>query len=308
MARKELIFGVLLALSAPQALFAQDPSSLSAEQRDVLGRLFTEARNAFEANDYPTSIARLEEAYALLPEPNILYRIAEMHEELGERDRAIARYEAYLVARPDAPNAAVVKTRVQRLRAEQDAATPKTGRLTIDSVPQGARVYLNQNERQGTTPLELEVEPGDHVIRLEYEGYEPSERAIGVEAGDLRTFDFRLTAVAKPVVPVDEASAAPWVLFSVGAASAITSGVFFVIASDRQDTLDAYDAARRSGARPADYDSVLDQEKTYRVAAWSTAGVAVGALAVGGLWWWLDDSGERQVSVGPTGVRVVTSF
>lgn len=310
MARKKLTYFALVVLLAvlcgPLTAFAQDPSTLSPEQREVLGRLFTEARNAFEADDYPTSIARLEEAYALLPEPNILYRIAEMHEELGQREQAMARYQAYLIARPDAPNAAVVRTRVERLSAEQDAATPKTGRLTIDSVPQGAWVYLNRDERKGKTPLELEVKPGKHSIRIELSGHESSERTIDVEAGELRTFDFRLSNLQAEVV--DEPSVAPWVLVSVGATSAIASGVLFVIATDRQDTLDAYDAARRTEGRPADYDSVLDQEKTYRAAGWTAAGLAVGAFATGGLWWWLDRSGETQVAVGATGVQVVTSF
>lgn len=294
----------------PAPMFGQDPSSLSPEEREVLGRLFTEARSAYDVRDYGTSIARLEEAYALLPEPNILYRIAEMHEELGQRDQAIASYEAYLTARPGAPNTAVVRTRVERLRAEKEAAAPKTARLTIDSVPQGARVYVDANERKGVTPLELDVKPGAYTIRLELDGHEPAERPISVEAGELRSFDFNLSSTAPPVVPTapHEPSLAPWVIAGAGGSLAIASSVLLLIAVDRQDTIDAYDASRDRTQRPADYDSVLDQEMTYRVAGWTAAGLAVGCLATAGVLWWLDDADEVALGVTPAAVNLVVRF
>lgn len=299
---------ILISLSialTPFFAVAQTVDSLSTEQRELLGRLFTDARTAYDAHDYPASIARLEEAYALYPEPNILYRIAEMHEELGERELALKAYGKFLAEKPDASNAAVVQTRIERLRAEREAARPKTARLTIDSIPQGAVVYLGGIERQGVTPLEIEVLPGSHDIRLELQGYEDSSRTIGVAAGDLRTFDFRLSSTE--VVVVEEASVAPWVLGGLGVSSGIASAVFFLVASDRQDTLDAWDAARQGSARPAEYDQVLDQERTYRVMGWAAAGAAAACFVGAGVWWLVDDSGTA-VSIGPASVQVTASF
>lgn len=299
-----ILVSLAIALSAPNVV-AQTVESLSTEQRELLGRLFTDARTAYDAQDYPTSIARLEEAYALLPEPNILYRIAEMHEELGNREQALKVYTQFLQDKPDAPNAAVVQTRVERLRAEREAARPKTARLTIDSVPQGAVVYLGGIERKGVTPVELEVPPGEHEIRLAFEGYQDSSRTIEVEAGDLRTFDFRLSSTE--IIATQEASIAPWVLGGLGVGSGITAGILLLVASDRQDTLDAWDAARDGTPRPAEYDQVLDQEQTYRVVGWTAAGVAAACLVGAGVWWWLDDSGAA-VSVGPTSAQLRVSF
>jgi tetratricopeptide (TPR) repeat protein len=305
LAKTLAVFVALSIALSPILAVAQTVESLSTEQRELLGRLFTDARTAYEAHDYPASIARLEEAYALFPEPNILYRIAEMNEELGEREQALKAYTKFLVEKPDASNAVVVQTRIERLRAEREAAQPKTARLTIDSIPQGAVVYLSGIERQGVTPLEIEVLPGSHDIRLELQGYEGSSRTIGVAAGDLRTFDFRLSSTE--VVVVEEASVAPWVLGGLGVSSGIASAVFFLVASDRQDTLDAWDAARQGSARPAEYDQVLDQERTYRVMGWAAAGAAAACLVGAGVWWWVDDSGTA-VTIGPASVQVVASF
>lgn len=307
MAKTIAILLALLCLWHP--VFAQDINTLSEEQRTLLGRLFTDARTAYEARDYPTSIARLEDAYALLPEPNILYRIAEMREELGERDAAIDYYTRYYNARPDAPNAAVVKTRIDRLKAEQEAARPKTARLTIDSLPQGARVYLNTVERKGSTPVEIDVPPGTHTVRLELQGHQDSSRTIDVEAGELRTFDFRLRPieVTAPVVP-DEPSVIPWVVGGFGVASGIASTVFFFLAADKQDTLDAWDDARPNVIRPAEYDTVLDQELTYRALAWTTAGVAAASLITAGIWWWADSDTEPTVLLSPQGVTLQAAW
>lgn len=301
---------LLLALLCfvPPAI-AQDINTLSEEQRTLLGRLFTDARTAYEARDYPTSIARLEDAYALLPEPNILYRIAEMREELGERDAAIEYYSRYFEARPDAPNAAVVKTRIERLRAEQEAARPKTARLTIDSSPQGARVYLNTVERKGSTPIELDVPPGTHSVRLELEGHQDSSRTIDVEAGELRTFDFRLRPIEIAEVPVqDTPSPMPWVFAGLGVSSGIASVVLLVLAADKQNTLDKWDDARQTATRPPEYDSVLDQELAYRTFGWTAAGVSAVSLITAGIWWWVDSDSEPTVLLSPQGVTLQASF
>ncbi|MEZ4460606.1 MAG: PEGA domain-containing protein [bacterium] len=297
-----------LAATLPATVSAQTIDELAPEQRELLGRLFTEARTAYDANDYATSIARLEEAWAIFPEPNILYRIAEMHEQLGERDAAIGRYGEYLTNRPDAPNAVVVKTRIKRLRAERDAARPKTARLTIDSLPQGATVYINDVERQGVTPLEIEVKPGKYAISLVRSDYEPSVRTVEVDAGDLRTFDFRLTKTKADVIVVEEPSVAPWVLLGVGASTALASGVLFLVANDRQDTIDAYESTKRTSTRPSDYDQVLDQRETYQKLGIATAGLAAACVVVGGMWWLLDDDESTSVGLTPSGATFRARF
>ena len=92
---------VLLLLFCPLVASAQDASSLSETERESLGRLFTEAREAYDAKDYPTSIARLEAAYRIFPEPNILYRIAEMHGgELRAASPGVGRGSTFTLVLP----------------------------------------------------------------------------------------------------------------------------------------------------------------------------------------------------------------
>jgi len=308
---KAIAILLLLACCLGGSASAQNIDSLTPQQRELLGRLFTDARTAYDAREYRTSIARLEEAYALLPEPNILYRIAEMYEELGDREQALGYYSRYFAERPDAPNAAVVQTRIERLKAEREAALPKTARLTIDSVPQGARVYLNQDERKGVTPMELIVKPGSHTVRLRLDGYLESQRSMDVEAGELRTFEFQLTAKTEvdPVTPIPEKSHVPkLILAGSGVLLAVPAITFLVLAADRQDQLDAWDNDKERTERPANYDSVLNDELTFRVVGWSLVGASAAMLIGAGIWWWIDSDSDTSVSVGPNSVNFRTSF
>jgi hypothetical protein len=57
-----------------------------------------------------------------------------------------------------------------------------TGSLVIESRPTGATVYLD-NRSVGTTPLRLDrVNAGEHVVRLEREGYQNWSRSVRVVA------------------------------------------------------------------------------------------------------------------------------
>ena len=65
--------------------------------------------------------------------------------------------------------------------------------LRVVSIPDGGRVYLD-NEFKGETPLVLEsVTPGEHRVRVDLAGFEPNARTLTLERGTQSTEEFRLT-------------------------------------------------------------------------------------------------------------------
>jgi hypothetical protein len=59
-----------------------------------------------------------------------------------------------------------------------------TGSLVVESLPAGATVYLD-NKAIGKTPLTLNgVHAGEHVVRLERDGYNRWSRAIRIVASE----------------------------------------------------------------------------------------------------------------------------
>jgi len=68
-------------------------------------------------------------------------------------------------------------------RAER-VATPGFASLAVDSLPEGAFIFLGGEPTGQLTPATLEQLSGDSVqIRLELSGYEPARETVGLEAG-----------------------------------------------------------------------------------------------------------------------------
>jgi tetratricopeptide (TPR) repeat protein len=87
----------LACVASAQPVHAQDGGDARARAL----RLFDESETAFGEGRYDAAAALLREAYALQPEPVLLYNLARSYEELGELSHAIETYEAYAAAETD---------------------------------------------------------------------------------------------------------------------------------------------------------------------------------------------------------------
>lgn len=83
----------------------------------------------FDANRFEEAMADFTEAYNLTAEPNLLFNLAACAERMGEKERAIAYYNLYLDEVPDAPDADVVRGRIEALESGEtpNAAPPAEG-------------------------------------------------------------------------------------------------------------------------------------------------------------------------------------
>lgn len=65
------------------------------------------------------------------------------------------------------------------------------GTLTITSNVPGARVYVDAMP-SGQVPVEVKLQPGPHLIRVESSGYDDSEARVEIKTGDKRSFEVPL--------------------------------------------------------------------------------------------------------------------
>lgn len=98
----------------------------------------------------------------------------------------------------EAPNPASLGTSSVAVSAEKSEARvaevseSETGALTIRSTPIGASVFVDE-ENVGTTPLELDVSPGEHVVRAHRPGFADWSTRLTVTAGEDEEFDVVLS-------------------------------------------------------------------------------------------------------------------
>jgi len=96
---------------------AQVQQEASPESRvEEAKALFTAGRAAFDAGRFADALRHFEQAYEVSQRPALLYNIGLAHDRLRSDEKALAAFEAYLAALPEAPNRAEVETRAQALR------------------------------------------------------------------------------------------------------------------------------------------------------------------------------------------------
>ncbi len=119
---------VLLAALATTAVAAADePPSDPAARAAVVQKLSDEGVTAYQARDYRKANDKFQQAYAIDPDPNLLYNIAKCFDALGDKQTALDKYELFINS-PGADSNGRVKAqeavRVLRTSMSGGAAAP----------------------------------------------------------------------------------------------------------------------------------------------------------------------------------------
>lgn len=113
----------LLTAGAP-ALAAPPESAAAPSQEDARAakQLAQDGRELFFKEEYAAAIKAFESAYALVPDPNLLFNISTAYEKLGRYDEAIEYLDEYAKQALESEREAVEKKRAQLVGAQEAAA------------------------------------------------------------------------------------------------------------------------------------------------------------------------------------------
>jgi len=89
-----------------------------AAKKKHAGELAAESSQHYKRGEFEISVALLRQAYALYPEPNLLYNLGRSLEGLGDAKGAIEAYESYLAAGKSIEDRGAIERRVTTLKAE----------------------------------------------------------------------------------------------------------------------------------------------------------------------------------------------
>lgn len=123
---------IALVLVAATGVASAQPTGDTAGDRDRAIELFRESDAHYKRGEFERAAALLREAYAVHPEPTLLYNLARALEGLGDFIGAIDQYERYLSAAQEIPDRGAIERRIATLRAhvarvaagEDDGAAP----------------------------------------------------------------------------------------------------------------------------------------------------------------------------------------
>lgn len=164
------------------------PSAARADDRARAAEHFALAQSAEKRKDWRAAIAEYEEAYRLSPHPSVLYNIGLDYEHLAAWRQAARYFLRYLDDAPDAADRDAVLARVRRLRE-------KISSVTIEVQPEGARIYVDGNQR-GRAPILLALAGGRtyEVQAMDAQGDLSAPRRITPEYGESFTLSLDLAS------------------------------------------------------------------------------------------------------------------
>ncbi|MGK4002873.1 PEGA domain-containing protein [Sorangium sp. So ce1036] len=177
--------GVSIALLAPASraqTSAETPGAAEAEAlTDKARQLYDEGLAALNQSRWVEAHASFLAAWRIERHYQIASNLGVAELRLGKYRDAAEHLSWYLREAP--------ATRVtQRQRAEVllKEALAKVAAITVKTEPEGAEVTVDGAE-MGRTPLALPVflEPGQHMIQAELDGYKPAQERIEPKAGDV---------------------------------------------------------------------------------------------------------------------------
>jgi tetratricopeptide (TPR) repeat protein len=164
------------------------PPDLTVDLAEEADLLFRRGVEAYRARRYEDALQYLLASNRLAPNDVVVFDLARTHEELGQLPQAW-RYYTWSLALSTSPE----------LRQEAEQAlrriTPKVARVSIQTDPAGAAIYLDGRDlgRRGYTPLVLALPQGQHHLVLEREGHAPVELDTNAVVGQLTEVQVHLT-------------------------------------------------------------------------------------------------------------------
>jgi len=277
---------IFILISAISYTHAQSESDLAETH-------FKAATAYYNQGKYEKALEEFNEAYRLMPLPEITFNIAQCHERLGHLEKAIEIYNKYIEEKPDAKDLQAVKDKIVSLEERIES----TG-INVTVSEEGATIFIDGQE-VATSPLDglIKVAPGSHELKVEKEGFQTFSMNFSVSAGLTQSATITLTPMSgKPVgegeggegkgetgEPVKKASMAGYYAgYAVSGAVLIAGGAMGVMAL--VNVQKANDAADNN--QPGTYDDRKDKAKTFALVAdimipLGVAGLVVTSIVLG---------------------------
>lgn len=181
---------LISALWAAQSLALATPARAS-ETADEADIEFQLGADRYDAGDFKEALRHFLASNRLAPNKNVLFDIGRCYEQLKLLPEAFRYYSLSLDAESNEAGRRRIQESLERLK-------PKVARLTIESDPPGAVIYLDRKDlgSRGVTPRTLALPEGEHVVILEMPDFEIGRsQKLELKLGEESTANLKLTPI-----------------------------------------------------------------------------------------------------------------
>jgi hypothetical protein len=179
------VFGVICA--APMASAAQNDPQVQARES------YQKGKDLYDAGKFAESLVAFQAAYDAKPHPVVLKSIAECQFQMLDVKSAIATLEKYL-ADPGPTDKPEMEKRLATIRKALAS-------VEVSSEPAGAGLLVDGSVTGLITPASVDLNPGNHEVTLNLDGYEPLVKSVTLANGEQGKLYVDFGAEATPVAP-----------------------------------------------------------------------------------------------------------
>jgi hypothetical protein len=214
MGHRRIAAGVLvgIVLLTPTGAWAQKASTAPAQSTaaapssvDIASakKHYAEGERKLKAQDFEGALADFKAANDIKAAPQAERNIGVCEDNLGHFPAAAEWYAKFLAHVPEklAAQGEEIKKRVAVIQA-------MPGKLHVDSNPPGATVTIDGKAQSGVTPLDVDLPPGPHDIKLTEAGRLPDSKSVDVAFASTQTVTSDL-APEPPPAPTPVVVVAP---------------------------------------------------------------------------------------------------
>lgn len=169
------------------------------QKKDGAKKAYKEAEAKFEKQDYAGALDLYKEADSLLPGERPKFKIAVCLDKLGKVTEAVAAYQTFLDAKPDAEK---LKDPIAEANTRMDALKKTPGKVKVATVPEAPpNLKISVDGVEQPAGNELSLAPGKHTIQVKADDFEPASQEVEVAFAESKSVSLEMKKVEAPPPP-----------------------------------------------------------------------------------------------------------
>ncbi|AKT36488.1 PEGA domain-containing protein [Chondromyces crocatus] len=282
---RALLFAATFAALVPAS---PHPASaqLSAEQRAEAQSLTTQGRNALRQQRFADAIDPLTRAVELAPTPQLKLELAQALSGAQRLVEASKILHEIGNAPAETPQAKQTQAAARKMVSEVEARIPWIQIAVLGPKEGEARILIDGKETDAS--FEVPIDPGEHTVRVEAEGFKPVERQPALAEGEHLELELTLEpdgSVEKEVEPAPLPPPKPrrstptlaMVAFGAGGLGVAVGSLFGILAFTETSAAKEHCAGNICPNTP---DVVSSRDAALRNGTISTVGFVVGGVGL----------------------------